>query len=400
MSGIIQKEFSRSRLRSLYSDFAHLKTHNAEGFDANMSEWKAILAGYFERNSSIICFHGKKLESDLEDPLFGRPKSLGLVLEQMVKEGTIQPREKFGKSESVMMDLLTRSFSMLGVFEFKATDKSGVKNVEFVVVQNVVKASQKLKNLDNIYTKEHLFHLLKEEPEFSKMENLEVCLANLGASVDNETVRLDGREITESDTAVAGLQYGIYRQDESSGNMGKEVILLREKAQQLLQEHNVSSARALLKKKKLLEKALSQQAGSTDKLTELYYRIQSAQANADVLSLLEANSMVLKKLNEEIGGADRVDEVLDKIREESAKVDEIGEVMGSGVDDDVEAELEEMEKMEESRSTQKHAAPKLGGNSTQELTPDQLPDVPPTAPDAESGHQILEKEKTQSAETS
>lgn len=44
LTGLLeQREFSKSRLPSLYSDFARLKTTNRDGYDANCQAWAVAL---------------------------------------------------------------------------------------------------------------------------------------------------------------------------------------------------------------------------------------------------------------------------------------------------------------------------------------------------------------------
>ena len=79
----------RSRLPSLYSDFRHLKTVNPDGYDANLSAWRAALAhavrqglisGPTGRHDLLNLYSGPELLRALETKEYGQPVALGTVI--------------------------------------------------------------------------------------------------------------------------------------------------------------------------------------------------------------------------------------------------------------------------------------------------------------------------------
>lgn len=80
---------------------------------------------------------------------------------------------------------------------------------------------------------------------------------------------------------------------------------------------------------------------------------------------MEASAGVLKGLNREVGGVEKVEDVIEGLREEMEKTEEVGQVIGEGVggvggqtvvdEEEVDAEMERMER-EERREVEEREA--------------------------------------------
>lgn len=74
--------FTKTRLKSLYSDFTSLFIKNPEGFLANVNTWREAIetsAWSGKLNSRIILVFDETFESAFSSPALGRPLSLGAV---------------------------------------------------------------------------------------------------------------------------------------------------------------------------------------------------------------------------------------------------------------------------------------------------------------------------------
>lgn len=97
-------------------------------------------------------------------------------------------------------------------------------------------------------------------------------------------------------------------------------------------------------------------------LEDVYTKIEQAADQVDIVRVMEASAGVLRSLNAEAGGIEKVEDIVQDLREEMSKVDEIGSALhevaeGSNVidenavDDELEAmEFEEQQEKEERES--------------------------------------------------
>lgn len=94
----------------------------------------------------------------------------------------------------------------------------------------------------------------------------------------------------------------------------------------------------------------------------MYAQIEAATDQVEIVRIMEASTSVLKGLNEQIGGVERVEDVLENLREEMGKVDEVGKILQEGavegqvVDEgEVDDELEAMEREQKAKEEEMEA---------------------------------------------
>ena len=127
-------------------------------------------------------------------------------------------------------------------------------------------------------------------------------------------------------------------------------------------------------------------------LEELYTKIEQAADQVEIVRVMEASAGVLRSLNAEAGGIEKVEDIVQDLRDEMAKVDEIGRTLNevaegtdmideNAVDDELEAmereERQEKEKREAERTRRrleeiedtKNNASQLRGPLGQEAQP-------------------------------
>ena len=116
------------------------------------------------------------------------------------------------------------------------------------------------------------------------------------------------------------------------------------------------SALASLRSKKLAETTLIRRSEMLAQLEQVYTNIEQAADQVEIVRIMEASTVVLKGLHAEVGGAERVQEVVEELREELDNVDEVGKIIAEAgdpsliVDDEeVDDELEAIEREEKER---------------------------------------------------
>jgi len=95
---ILQHEqFRKARLPSLYSDFRNLKTTNPNGFYANVTAWKTVLADACRYGKvgnaadKLVLSTSEDLVSQLHTQDWARPLALGVVVVSSRNLSTMPP---------------------------------------------------------------------------------------------------------------------------------------------------------------------------------------------------------------------------------------------------------------------------------------------------------------------
>jgi charged multivesicular body protein 7 len=116
------------------------------------------------------------------------------------------------------------------------------------------------------------------------------------------------------------------------------------------------SALASLRSKKFAETTLIRRSEMLAQLEQVYTNIGQAADQVEIVRVMEASTVVLKGLHAEVGGAERVEQVVEELREEMSNVDEVGKIIAEVgdpslvVDDEeVDDELEAMEREEKEK---------------------------------------------------
>lgn len=168
--------------------------------------------------------------------------------------------------------------------------------------------------------------------------------------------------ITQEDQHIASLKLLITNLTSQIATLQSRISTLQLTAREAVQQHNKATALSALRSKKLAERNLSSRSDTLHQLEEVYTKIEAAVDQVQVVRAMEASAGVLKSLNKQVGGVERVSDVIDQLSEEMTKVDEvtgvIAEPLGAkAVLDEVEVddELESLER-EEREKVQKAEA--------------------------------------------
>jgi len=168
--------------------------------------------------------------------------------------------------------------------------------------------------------------------------------------------------ITAEDQHIASLKLLIKNLTSQIKTLQSRISTLQLTAREAVQNHNKATALSALRSKKLAERNLSSRSDTLHKLEEVYTKIEAAVDQVQVVRAMEASAGVLKSLNKQVGGADRVADVIDQLSEEMGKVDEVTGVLNepltakaaldeTELDDELESlEQEEREKVQKAEA--------------------------------------------------
>lgn len=420
------KSFTPSRLRSLYNDFSKLKLLNPEGYDANIYAWSSLLQTLARKNYFGL-FSFSVYEPSLEDllslPEYGKPRSLGDVLQAMLDTETIVPvsqfvshQTKFSLKKDVSSSLSPRVLlswimKLAGFGQFKSVDtKSKLVSERYIIWnQLVVMGSNILRHLqekmdkgvysDCLYTgrllRQHILESLGKDISTVELGILlvywsrdqRVCLferpANeLADDLDAAVVKFRPEQITSEDIAIANLRDNaskvakreIYLHEKIESTKGSIKVLLQ---QQVKTNEDTTRQRikSLLSTKRLLTKAFTETSELSIQLSTILSKIDDSSNNIATYQLLSQSSKALTSMQSKID----IDQVLDlkeDIQEQIQTTDEITNALSApqnASDDEIELELQEMEREAQQNEVDEKANAQLTADPANAL---QLPAEP------------------------
>lgn len=370
----------------------------------------------------------------LEYKEFGLPLALGTVVREATASRDFIPLTDFEKSQQSIYQrswaglpwsVMSWTLRQLGVVDPSRGDDK-LPTGQYVIVKNMEAAAKELGDLmaDKVSRFDRVFSRAQFQKAFSAVlvkdqrltdTDLDVLLKFLSRDkgvieYDGTTIKIKGSGeqggITKDDAAIASLKELTESLKHQTDILNTRIDELSQTAKDAVTRKNRVSALAALKSKKIAETSLATRYATLNQLEEVAAKLEQAADNVQLVNVMEASSGALKSLNEQIGGADRVDAVMDRIREQTTATDEIsaimaestGQVVDEGaLDDELEAmEAQEREKEEEknkSKEVEEQKARLERETAEAQRKLDELPAVPADT------EEIREKEKTPTAET-
>lgn len=174
-----------------------------------------------------------------------------------------------------------------------------------------------------------------------------------------DIVKFGTDEVTEEDESIAEIKSTLKSLNSKTEELQQKLdnVSLRLK-ESLRNKNNKDLSLNLLRSKKLAEKSLSTQLSLTNQLESVMYKIDESSSNVQLLKALENGTVILKSLNSQIGGVERVEKIMDDLEEETYQNDKIAAEfnrLDTQVDDsEIEAEFEEMLSQEKGRQKPEH----------------------------------------------
>jgi charged multivesicular body protein 7 len=157
--------------------------------------------------------------------------------------------------------------------------------------------------------------------------------------------------ITNEDVSIAKLRTLISSLEPQIERLTHRVSELNMKSREAVTNKQLTTAKSLLRSKKLADQQLQQRSATLASLEEVYAKIEQAADQVEIVHVMNASSKTLQSLNKQTGGVERVQDVMDGLKEEMTTTEEIGSAInevGVGEIDEgeVEDELEALEKVE------------------------------------------------------
>ncbi|RDI76725.1 hypothetical protein Vi05172_g13300 [Venturia inaequalis] len=400
---------NRARLSSLWSDFPLHKVANPDGYAANINAWKkalfhASLAGIIPTtatsatkkgtkesgtNDVLVLATGQELIRALEYRPWGIPAGLASVVQEAVANRELVPLSDFQTSKYSIYSrswiptpwqVIRWSLRQIGI---TGGPPNKLSVGRFVVVENVEAAANAVILLQDelhrsttsgtysLHTFTHHFsHVIGTSSPPLTQNDILVLLTymsrdkpSLSYSSSTGTIKFTpptsshAEEITETDISIAQVKSLQLSLDLAIPPLEARLESLATAVQTAVQKQQLSTARSLLKSKKLVENTLEKRRANLLQVEESLHAIDNAADNVAIIQSMQKSAAVMKTLNESVGGVEGVERITDALRDEMAVAEDIGRIVAEpgaaavpeeDVEDEFEALVaEEKKKVEE-----------------------------------------------------
>lgn len=168
--------------------------------------------------------------------------------------------------------------------------------------------------------------------------------------------------LSTQDKTIASLKILIADMNSQIALLARRISKLSETARAAVEIKNTISARAALRSQKINETLLAQRIEALLQLEEIYGKIEAAADQVAIVRVMEASAGVLRSLNAEAGGIEKVEDLVEILRDEMSKVDEVSSAIDAGShenrvsdEDGIDEELESLERQAKAEQEEKEA---------------------------------------------
>jgi charged multivesicular body protein 7 len=168
------------------------------------------------------------------------------------------------------------------------------------------------------------------------------------------TINLSSTQpITQNDISIAQLKTLLLTLSTTIPILEDRQSSLAKKAREAVAAKQNSSAKAALRSKKVVEETLDRRRANALQLEEILTKIDEAHDQVAMVRVMESSAAVLKNLNKEIGGVERVEKATENLRDQMDRVEDVNRVInevgaeGATADEaEVDEEFEALERAE------------------------------------------------------
>lgn len=385
--------FPESRLRSLYGDFANLKQLNPEGYEANIQAWQSLFEDLIKHkviDDSVLSLSVNATTSRLLSiSKYGEPRSLTIILEELVNNGVLVPLTLFEQdpfsyitqdntgwlsiNQLNVKKIFTWGVQALGFRStFRVMDKLGkLKHERYISISSLLsvglKIRQKLAEFSQkgSYTEllfnRHLFgeFLRKLESTITPTDvdilltylKMYTTLLKISVIDGKEYIKLGSGheqfEINDVDISIIDLMAYIEPLKNRINFLSNKITNIEDLIRKSVCSKTSSndSIKSLLRVKKAFIKSLEHSSTNMSHLETTLLKIDEATYNKDMYRIMETSSSILSSLNSEIS-IDKINDIKDSLTSDMKLTDEISDALMIKYDKDddeqIDKELDEL----------------------------------------------------------
>jgi charged multivesicular body protein 7 len=334
----------------------------------------------------------EELEQALYCPEYGVPSCMPVVFRDAVRNGDMMLRNEFLRSK---VSIYHKSW--LGLPTLGAAVQWGLRQVrlmnqptnepprldgrEFVLIKNVEAAANEVLKMAQFHsTADRVISTADFMKRFAHVLNPAAPLTENDVDVLLKHLARDRQAITYNESTVKfKLEHEvallpITKADEAFvelrstiATINAQVVALQDKvaaaqaaAREAVNNNQNSRAKAALRSRKLAEDTLAHRLGALANVEATYARLEQGADEVQIVKALDAATVALKGIYDQLGGAEGVAAVYADANEQMNMNDEINVLMSGATqyenDEDIEDEFEALEKAENEKKEQEKAA--------------------------------------------
>lgn len=369
--------FKESRLKSLYSNFDHLKESNIDGYNANILSWKWLILQLIKKEvfKHTLYINTSDLILDLSLPSKNlQPHGLDKVLNVMINENKILlTYDQFANNDNDAISKIGYLKSFIPWFgsnqdkyiDIGISNNSGSgelkENIKLISRSQVDKYSELIftylednmkcdtpflkthieekcliefnKKLDNFEIKCCLLNLIKQGKITKEIkDSIEIIWINYKKNKEKDTDENEEILNFEELQSICELKYSIFKINNHNKILNKRINEIKFKIIENLKKDNEIDKKLIkskLKIKLLLEKSIINSNNFLENLETTLINIENSKNNQFTKITLEKNSKILKNLNNKIGNIKEIDLLINEINIENDKVIEISDKLSN-----------------------------------------------------------------------
>jgi charged multivesicular body protein 7 len=134
-------------------------------------------------------------------------------------------------------------------------------------------------------------------------------------------------EISENDISIASIKTLLQSLELAIPPLEKRIAELDAKAREAVTKKQTSTAKAMLRSKKLVENTLETRRSNLLQMEETLSKIEAASDNVEIIQAMKSSTSVLKSLNDAVGGVEGVERITEALRTEMDIGEDIGRVI-------------------------------------------------------------------------
>lgn len=319
----------------------------------------------------------------------GQPLALGKAIQEGITKGQLIPYQEFLESPLSVYkkswslrpwNIIIQGLRQLGIY-LTQTEDYGFSMEKLVILENLEAAGNEAKKRflgfharsDKVITRASFvneFNSVFDSRTLLSESDMDLLLKFLSRDLglicyNAEIVKWkssnDQNVITLEDTTVASLKDIIKTIDNQIRCLSQKIEELSCSAKVAISKKNRAAAIAALRSKKLMSSIVEKRYATLAQLEEVFFKIEQASDQVELVKIMEASTEVLTGLNKEVGGVEKVEFIIENLQEQIKLVDEVststevGNAVDAGeIDDELEAMMQdEKEKTKAREATEK-----------------------------------------------
>ncbi|KAH8116804.1 Snf7-domain-containing protein [Phellopilus nigrolimitatus] len=360
---------SKSRLKSIYSDFSRQKASNPASFNSNVEWWRKTLGAFVgqglqgDASDSLVLRASSQLAESLRYEGVGKPLGLAAVITELRDTRALIPLSDFLNSPTSVYDTGSLAYKVASYVVGKplwwALEQLSIVDSEHfesemslwkkvkgphVILSNVEKTAdaivERLRQNATFSPADTLYSFDSFRREFAghslSETDLKVLIKFLNRDkkviVSDKDIHQRLRSITGIDRGILELKLGVENMEKQVEDINGRISEKTQKISECLRANRKEVAMAHLKSRRMYEELLRKRLGSLDILQSTLIQVETSAQDVEIMKQYESSTATLRAILAHPSlQREKIDETMDAMAEASAEQREIDETIRAGI---------------------------------------------------------------------